>query len=57
MLISSPKASDVVRNKLLENGGTAVISLQKGDPCTIILVDNGSAVTSDKLQRYRYPQE
>ena len=37
-----------------KNGGTAVISLQKGDPCTIILVDNGSAVTSDKLHGFRY---
>ena len=32
MSTSSEKASDIVREKLLANGGTAVISLQKGDP-------------------------
>lgn len=44
MSTSSEKASDIVREKLLANGGTAVISLQKGDPCMIVLADNGSAV-------------
>ena len=54
MSTSSEKASDIVREKLLANGGTAVISLQKGDPCMIVLADNGSAVTSDKLHEFHY---
>ena len=54
MLTSVEKASDIVREKLLESGGTAVISLQRGEPCTIILVDKGRAITSDKLNGFRY---
>ena len=54
MSTSSEKASDIVREKLLANSGTAVISLQKGDPCMIVLADNGSAVTSDKLHEFHY---
>ena len=54
MSTSSEKASDIVREKLLANGGTAVISLQKGDPRMIVLADNGSAVTSDKLHEFHY---
>lgn len=54
MLTSVEKASDIVREKLLESGGTAAISLQRGEPCTIILVDKGRAITSDKLNGFQY---
>ena len=54
MLTSVEKASDIVREKLLASSGTAVIPLQRGDSCTIILVDNGRAITSDKLNGFRY---
>lgn len=54
MATSSEKASAIVSEKLLESGGTAVIPLQRGDFCTIILVDKGHAITSDKLNGFRY---
>ena len=53
MLTSVEKASDIVREKLLASSGTAVISLQRGEPCTIMLVDKGRAITSDKLNGFR----
>lgn len=54
MLTSGEKASDIVREKLLASGGTAVIPLQRGEPCTIMLVDKECAITSDKLNGFRY---
>lgn len=57
MLTSGEKASDIVREKLLANGGTAVIPLQKGDFCTITSTDNGRAFTSDKLNRHSFKYE
>lgn len=54
MLTSGEKASDIVREKLLASGGTAVIPLQRGEPCTIMLVDKERAITSDKLNGFRY---
>ena len=57
MLTSGEKASDIVREKLLVNGGTAVIPLQKGDFCTITSTDNGRAFTSDKLNRHNFKYE
>lgn len=54
MLISSEKASDIVREKLLANGGTAVIPLLEGGLCTISLADRGHAITSDKLNGFQY---
>ena len=57
MLTSGEKASDIVREKLLVNGGTAVIPLQKGDFCTITSTDDGRAFTSDKLNRHNFKYE
>lgn len=57
MLTSGEKASDIVREKLLANGGTTVIPLQKGDFCTITSTDNGRAFTSDKLNRHSFKYE
>lgn len=57
MLTSGEKASDIVREKLLANGGTTVIPLQKGDFCTITSTDNGRAFTSDKLNRHSFEYE
>lgn len=54
MLTSVEKASDIVREKLLASGGTAVIPLQRGEPCTIMLVDKERAITSNKLNGFRY---
>lgn len=54
MLTFGEKASDIVRKKLLASGGTAVIPLQRGEPCTIMLVDKERAITSDKLNGFRY---
>ena len=54
MLTSCEKASDIVREKLLANGGTAVIPLLQGGPCTISLADCGRAITSDKLNGFQY---
>lgn len=54
MLTSGEKASDIVRERLLASGGTAVIPLQRGEPCTIMLVDKERAITSDKLNGFRY---
>lgn len=52
MFTPGEKASAIVRKKLLASGGTAVIPLQKGDLCTIILADHDRAFTSDKLNRH-----
>lgn len=46
---NSAKASDIIKNKLYDNQGVAVISLQKGDPCRIAIADSGDAFVSDKL--------
>lgn len=54
MLTSGEKASDIVRERLLASGGTAVIPLQRGEPCTIMLVDKERAITSNKLNGFRY---
>lgn len=54
MLTSGEKASDIVREKLLASGGTAVIPLQQGGPCRISLADHGRAITSDKLNGFQY---
>ena len=48
------KASDIVRTKLLAQGGSAVIPLLNGDCCQIVLTKDGTAFTSDKLNRHHY---
>ena len=54
MLASGEKASNIVQEKLLTSGGTAIIPLQQGGPCTISLTDHGRAITSDKLNGFQY---
>lgn len=48
------KASDIVRTKLLAQGGSAVIPLLNGGCCQIALTKDGTAFTSDKLNRHHY---
>ena len=45
----SNKASDVIRNKLYENRGVAVIGLKNGDACRVSIVGDGSSFVSNKL--------
>lgn len=47
------KASDIIRMKLLESGGTVTISLLDQKPCTIVVADGGRAFTSDKLNKHK----
>ena len=54
MITSGEKVSDVVREKLLASGDTAIIPLRQGGPCTISLVDHDRTITSDKLNGFRY---
>ena len=54
MPISNAKAADIVREKLLASGGSAIISLQQGGLCTVSLTDHGRAITSDKLNGFQY---
>lgn len=46
---NSKKASDIIKNKLYDNNGSAVIRLQKGDNCYIAIASNGNSFVSDKL--------
>ena len=46
---NSKKASDIIKNKLYDNNGHAIIPLQKGEPCRIAISENGNAFVSDKL--------
>ncbi len=51
---SSNLPSDIIKNKLYDNNGTAVIRLQRGEPCRIAIADNGNSFTSDKLGKNTY---
>lgn len=46
---NSQKASDIIKNKLYDNGGTAVINLPKGGVCSISIAEGGDSFASDKL--------
>jgi hypothetical protein len=46
-------ASEIVRKKLLENGGTVTISLLDGKPCKVIASSDGKSFASDKLNDYK----
>ncbi|MBP3315835.1 MAG: DUF2089 family protein [Clostridia bacterium] len=45
----SKKASDVIKNKLYDNNGIAVINLPRGGVCHISIAESGDAFVSDKL--------
>lgn len=53
MLFKTKRASDIIRKKLLESGGTVTISLLDQKPCTIVAADGGCTFTSDKLNKHR----
>ena len=46
---NSTKPSDIMKNKLYDYNGTAMICLQKGENCYVSIADNGEAFVSDKL--------
>ena len=46
---NSAKASDVIKNKLYDNGGAVVIDLPKGGVCHVSIAESGDAFVSDKL--------
>ena len=45
----STKASDIIKNKLFDNGGSVTINLPKGGSCYVAIAENGNAFVSDKL--------
>ena len=45
----STKASDIIKIKLFDNGGSVTITLPKGGTCYIAIAENGNAFVSDKL--------
>lgn len=49
---ASNLASDIIKNKLYDNHGTAIIRLQQGKSCFIQIADGGNAFISDKLPNY-----
>ena len=53
----SKKASDIIKAKLYDNGGTVVIPLLNGEPCNIVSTIDGTALTSDKLNKYQAKYE
>lgn len=53
----SVKASDIVKQKLMENGGEAIVYTIRGLPCEIYAAPNGTSFLSNKLPinpPYRY---
>lgn len=50
---NSNTPSEIVRSKLYANGGSAVISLLDGKPCTIKTSMDGKFFTSDKLNKHK----
>ena len=48
---NSKKASEIIRKRISDNGGTAVIQMQKGGYFHVALADNGNAFECDKLPR------
>lgn len=51
------KPSEIIKRKLFENGGSANIYLLNGKPCNVMMFDNGSFFSSDKLNKYNYKFE
>lgn len=46
---NSTKASDIIKNKLRENGGRATVHTLQGLPCEICIASDGVSFLSDKL--------
>lgn len=46
---NSKKPSDIIKNRLYDNGGAVTIRLQKGENCRVSIAENGTAFVSDKL--------
>ena len=53
----STKASEIVKCKLKECGGRAIVHTARGLPCEIWAVQNGDAFASDKLPQFNYRYE
>lgn len=54
---NSSKASDIIKQKLMENGGRTVVYTMRGLPCEIRVAPDGVSFISDKLPMtppYRY---
>ena len=51
----SNKASDIIKRKLMENGGRVVVRLMKGSPCEIIATPDGESFVTDKIQNKKLP--
>ena len=46
---NSTKASEIIKNKLKENGGSAIVHTARGLPCEIRVASDGVSFLSDKL--------
>ena len=46
---NSTKASEIIKNKLKENGGRAIVHTARGLPCEIRVASDGVSFLSDKL--------
>ena len=55
--IAGNKASQIIKRKLFEAGGSAVIPLFGGEPCRIVFTKDGNSFTSDKLANYKVDYE
>lgn len=51
---NSIKASDIIKQKLIENGGRAVVYTARNLPCEIEVSSDGVSFLSDKLPPYQY---
>ena len=51
------KPSEIIKRKLFESGGSANIYLLNEKPCNVMMLDNGSFFSSDKLNKYNYKFE
>lgn len=48
------KASQIIKRKLYEAGGTVIIPLFNGDPCRVVFAKSQDSFTSDKLNNYKF---
>lgn len=55
--ITGNKASQIIKRKLYEAGGSATIPLLGGKPCRIVFAKDGNSFTSDKLADYKVSYE
>ena len=52
--IAGNKASQIIKRKLYEAGGSAVIPLFNGDLCRVVFAKSQDSFTSDKLNNYKF---